>query len=473
MIKALIVDDEKLARKGLMSMMPWQRFGMEIVGEAPNGKAALEFINANPVDLLVTDLTMPFMSGMELIKEVKERFPAVWVVVLTCHQEFSLIQEALRLGAIDYIVKTQLDSENVDDILQRIAARIAHSRRDDGIEGADTAIGRKQAGSPFDTGMLLVTLDKRADLSALSDWSGVDKLGKPVVPVDSYAWLCPDYLADLLEAWKADPPVNWALTVVRNPDRLETSQVINPIRMYLLREFFYGYHHQRPLLEWTVRLYGGEQDKLDREEMETLHTAWTSLAWVSRPDEFNKRLAMIRDRKPDIAQLKNLLYSCLPEINKLVHAADLHSDLERLDSFVAWEQWENWLAELRQKMKREIRSFSYSEEVIESIYKAMKYIDRHYAEALNQNELARLFNISRSYFSICFKDIVGKSFSDYVRDIRIEKAQSLLIRTNKPIFEISQETGLKDDRYFSKMFRETVGMSPTEYRNRLRSEGTC
>ena len=128
MIQTLIVDDEIYVRKGLIVIMPWERYGFAVAGEVSGGAAALEFLSANTVDLVITDLTMPSMSGFELIKEMARLHPDVFTVVLTCHQEFEYAQQAIRLGAIDYIVKTQLEKEKLDEVLDRIASRILHDQ---------------------------------------------------------------------------------------------------------------------------------------------------------------------------------------------------------------------------------------------------------------------------------------------------------------------------------------------------------
>lgn len=128
MIKVLIVDDEKLVRKGIIALMPWKQFNMEVVGEASNGQKALEFVEDNEVELVITDITMPVLSGFELMKELQQKYPQIFTVVLTCHQDFSYIQDALRAGAIDYIVKTQLEKETLEDVLGRIANRINAER---------------------------------------------------------------------------------------------------------------------------------------------------------------------------------------------------------------------------------------------------------------------------------------------------------------------------------------------------------
>ncbi|NBD27747.1 response regulator [Paenibacillus glycinis] len=120
MIQALIVDDESLVRKGMRLLFPWEKFGVEIAGEAATGEKAMAFMRTHPVQLLMTDITMPGMSGLELVKLARELEPPPKVVILTCHQDFDYIQEALRLGAIDYIVKTQLEELDLDQTMERI-----------------------------------------------------------------------------------------------------------------------------------------------------------------------------------------------------------------------------------------------------------------------------------------------------------------------------------------------------------------
>lgn len=96
MIKAVVVDDERLVRKGFISLIDWSSFGVVIVGEAGDGNAALALLREQETDLLFVDLTMPGMSGFDLIRQVRQRFPAIRCVVLTCHHEFDYVQEALR-----------------------------------------------------------------------------------------------------------------------------------------------------------------------------------------------------------------------------------------------------------------------------------------------------------------------------------------------------------------------------------------
>ncbi len=126
MIRVLIVDDDKLARKGLMSIMPWQKWGMTVVGEAPNGLKALEFLAREPADLMFVDLSMPVMSGIELMQQTRQLYPALQFVVLTFHEDFDYVQTCIRLGALDYISKLKMETEDYNSIFERIAQRMGH-----------------------------------------------------------------------------------------------------------------------------------------------------------------------------------------------------------------------------------------------------------------------------------------------------------------------------------------------------------
>ncbi|MCM8901806.1 response regulator [Caldicoprobacter algeriensis] len=132
-IRVLIVEDDKLARKGLISMMPWDSYNMKVVGDVPNGAKALEFLENNPVDLMFVDLAMPVMSGIELMERVRKLYPNVNFVVLTFHENFEYVQTALRLGALDYISKAELESEDYDQIFQRIVQKIEEKSRTGGL----------------------------------------------------------------------------------------------------------------------------------------------------------------------------------------------------------------------------------------------------------------------------------------------------------------------------------------------------
>lgn len=104
-MNVLIVDDDKLARKGLVAIMDWKKYGFEVVGDVQNGRKALEFIRNHPVDIVFTDIDMPEIDGLELMQMCGEEFPEIKFVILSVYENFSYAQTAIRMGALDYISK--------------------------------------------------------------------------------------------------------------------------------------------------------------------------------------------------------------------------------------------------------------------------------------------------------------------------------------------------------------------------------
>lgn len=124
MKRVLIVDDDKLARLGIMTLLPWSKYGMEVVGDVQNGRSALDFLKSHPVDIAFVDLDMPVMDGLTFIQRSRALYPELLYVVLTFYESFSIAQKVWRLGVIDYISKMELESIDADLVLQRIEAKI-------------------------------------------------------------------------------------------------------------------------------------------------------------------------------------------------------------------------------------------------------------------------------------------------------------------------------------------------------------
>ncbi|MGN0316280.1 MAG: response regulator [Fusicatenibacter sp.] len=124
MYQVLIVDDDKLARKGLISLVPWEQCGFTVAGDVANGSLALQFLETHPVDLAVVDLTMPVLSGLDFICECRARGISMEYIVLSAHEDFSYVQKALRLGVLDYLSKMQLEPDECVEIFQRAAEKI-------------------------------------------------------------------------------------------------------------------------------------------------------------------------------------------------------------------------------------------------------------------------------------------------------------------------------------------------------------
>lgn len=132
MIKVLVVDDEKIIRDGLCKTIPWQEMGYELVGDAANGKEVLATVKDSLPDLIITDIRMPWMSGLDMIEKLRELYPAMQFIVLSGYEEFAYAQKAITLGVVEYMLKP-IYRPDLMAVLERVKLRLEEP------QGRDTA----------------------------------------------------------------------------------------------------------------------------------------------------------------------------------------------------------------------------------------------------------------------------------------------------------------------------------------------
>ncbi|NLJ75605.1 MAG: response regulator, partial [Firmicutes bacterium] len=117
MLKVLIVDDEAIVRIGLKSMIDWEEHGFELIGEANDGRRALELYKEHKPDIVITDLKMPVLDGLGLIQQIKELPFPCRIIVLSSYDDFALVRQAMKLGAADYLLKLEMEPAELLKIL--------------------------------------------------------------------------------------------------------------------------------------------------------------------------------------------------------------------------------------------------------------------------------------------------------------------------------------------------------------------
>lgn len=122
--KVLIVEDEVLVREGLKSVIGWEKLGMEVVGDVANGKQALEIYEREKPDIILTDIRMPMMDGLELIAQIRKKDERTRIVILTCYEEFGYLQEALRMGVSDYILKLKMKPAEIEAAMVKVKQKL-------------------------------------------------------------------------------------------------------------------------------------------------------------------------------------------------------------------------------------------------------------------------------------------------------------------------------------------------------------
>ena len=125
MIRTVIVDDDFLVRSYLKQLGAWERADYQIAADARDGEEALNIIEKLGPDVVVTDISMPLMDGIELIRRIREQNQAVYIIVLSCHDDFEYVKEAMKLGADEYVLKNSLNEESLYEILTHTAKLLA------------------------------------------------------------------------------------------------------------------------------------------------------------------------------------------------------------------------------------------------------------------------------------------------------------------------------------------------------------
>ncbi|MFS0726887.1 response regulator transcription factor [Paenibacillus sp. 1P07SE] len=462
-MNVLIVDDDKLVRKGLISAMPWEKYGLRVAGEARNGEKALEQLETLQIDLLLTDLSMPVMSGLELMRAVRKRYPHIFIVVLTLHQDFEYIQEALRLGAIDYVAKVQLEEEQFDEVLARICGRIAEeqgrargqAQPEEGAPGEPApekglaVIVRETEGPPAGSG---------ADLdTALPGYAEAADGLYVALPRDERAFR---EERTRLEELSGQYP-HLALLSVEGLAHLEPGHLERRLAAYRGHGFFYDWRPQQ--LWYNIDLSVEEHpEPLAKPDQLALRERWQSLAWLHREARFEELLDELRELRLPPAQL-------LAELELWVMAWHRFYAPERLElpeRLTSWHEVAHWLRASRNLLADRLSKPLYSAEVREAILGAAWQVHERLAEPLQATVLARESHMSRSYFSQCFRDLLGMPFNEYVRYHRMEQAKAYLRETNHTVLWVAEQIGYTDEKYFSRRFREHTGCLPSEYRQR-------
>jgi len=483
MIRALIVDDEKLVRKGLIVTMPWETYQIEIIGEVGNGRAALEFMKEHQVDLLFSDLSMPIMDGFELMKEVRSLYPQTRIVVLTCHQDFDYIQETLRLGAIDYIVKTQLDKGSVEDVLERIVNRMAYE-----LSSWKQPAQAPQAGSGnriqaayllvHKPSIALLQSQDKDDIHAGSGYTALaavladDERFEALTPIGQHAgWLPimdeqPDLDGKLMR--QEDMIVIKVMEISGNAADLtqQWRSALHTLLYYKCTPDNPYYHI--PYAE-VVQLGESVQSVQDRNhKLQALQSEWLSFRWLGSDSEYSTLLEQTTQQHPAPELLQQWLSAVLSHWQPFLQQTDFIRVTEQLQTTSFWAQTVEWISGTRLLIQQAIRRFPYYNEIIILIAKALYDIRSTENYTMSRDDIAVKYNMSRGYFSQCFKDIVGTPYGNYMKELQMEKAQLLLAASDEPIYWISERCGYKDEKYFSKLFREAAGLSPSVYRKLMR-----
>lgn len=461
MLKILIIDDDLFIRKGIQMMMPWKDHQMEIIGEASNGKDALDFLSAHTdTDLALVDIDMPIMNGTDFIKEASRLYPHLSYVVLTVHTEFEYVQQILRLGAIDYIAKTQFDQENFDAILSRIQSGIAKKNTAPSSVSADW----KSSKILYSKMYALLSIYQEDESEILAFFEENPELNTDeAYELQQNIWIFHGVQEDF--SFPEDL-THTMLLEISDVYEMTYAELGKILRRYLKNQFFYDYLPLQKVNRKHVYELLDDASITNEETFRAMKSEWISMNWIHENQLFDQFRIDLKSCHLKPSQLYHFLLN-LEMIWNGTYSDITGETLKLPASFSNWYEVENWLLAIYEKTQLFRSDSKYSNEVIRNILSAQSYIDNNYQKPLQAAEIARNIGMSYGYFSRSFHDIIGQSFSDYCISLRIKRAKILLENTNQTVLCVALAVGYQDEKYFSRIFKKSTGMSPSEYRKSL------
>ena len=400
--KVLIVEDEVLVREGLKSVIGWDKLGMEVVGDAANGRQALEIYERERPDIVLTDIRMPVMDGLELIARIREEDKKTGIVILTCYEEFGYLQEALRMGVSDYILKLKMKPAEIEAAMAKVKKKLDEDEENGaGPDGAEE-----------------FRLQKEEELKRYIFYHQVS-IG-----------FFRSRMERLNLAVKEKDMVLLRVVI----QRYEKARLkIMDDRGMLIRFVILN------TTEEIMEKYGGG---------ETIQEG---------PDCFLLFMNVVNDPKDEDSLIDKMQKEISHVLSNFMGVRTVWGVSSVFQSFT---ELPDKYQECCQKMQDERVDLSVE------IFEAVRYIEENLTQRLTLNQVASSINLSPNYLSSLFKKELGVGFVDYITEKRVERAKELLENTGLRTYEVAQQAGFVDESYFSKTFKRLTGKRPSAFRKR-------
>jgi two-component system, response regulator YesN len=478
MKKVLIVDDEPVIREGLPYIIDWQEYGFEIVGAAQNGKEGIKLINEYQPDLVITDIRMPEMDGLEMIQTAQKRGETFYSIILSGYSEFTYAQKAIRLGTVSYLLKP-IDEDELTDILLGIRKEV------DKQKGTNNDIYHLLRKNIFEGDFKPYTLEYRLaclirfpNQSIAREFQTRIRENKNVL---CYLFTHDDYtyaLTLILDDFDLDTVEKELLSIASQEGEviLQSSwqnksshlkQLYKEIRK--LKDITFSYanlgvisNERIKSLQAKTHFTGNITEQLLKD---ILYDGDLANSLFKYKENFRYHPLHENEIKWNVSkELQSVVNNVIDTINP--------TDRERLQEVA--NTAERSIARSRtmeQLMKEMENSYRVLQQIvnesfnrINTIQEIERYTQKHYKEDLNLKIISEHFNYNNAYIGKKFKKETGKSYSQYLDEIRMGKAKQLLKDSNLMIYEIAERTGYANLDYFYKKFKRHCGMSPNEYR---------
>jgi two-component system response regulator YesN len=530
--RLVIVDDDSIIRKGLCKNIPWAEHGFKLMGTAGDGETGFQLFKATRPEIMISDIKMPFLDGLEMARRVLEADPEVRIILLTGYEEFEYAKQALQLKVFDYILKP-VDMERLLQVAQRAAGEVAerqkmqwriresrplllqrfYTRLLTGSYHDETAM-KSEAElleiGPFKRWFLigLIKLDEYYNSRLLRDET---ETGPEELKMRLREWWekqLPSFDVVILDLGGDD--LVMVINSEANPGELiqTTFDQCDGLRTGVAERFettitvaigsvqagldgiAVSYAKAKETIKFRHML--GKDQVLVSGALE-MPVFGASLERVRFPDDLGAKVkqGLLEDALAILDRIEKyyleLPFVSLSEVR--LAAVELIIELRK-----AVEAEENNLGEPKEGFFLETGGVLLKLTTIAEIFvclrqltqelvnavngrrknrfdglidKAVCYIEAHFnREELSLAEVAREIHVSPIYLSIIFKKERQMNFVDFVTDLRLKTAMTLLRTTDLKTYEVAERVGYSNSHYFSVCFKKHVGCPPSDYKKR-------
>lgn len=528
-MKILIVDDEMLVRAGLKSIIDWERHGYTIIGEADSGDKALKMVKELKPDIMFLDINMPGTNGIDVLKGLKESRNACKVIVISCHDEFEYVKEAMKLGALEYILKHRIIPENILCVLDNVKRLTEDEKKHKEnavmqVEGheKEPVYRKKDFFERIFKGIQLTEWELNGYINCCQLKIKQRNLSCIVFEVNDLERVMQRYtdnnenllhiainniLEELLlnesESEFSNFESNKYVVLLSNSSEKSeyniykrSVYIVNKLRnafinylnittSYGISEKYDGFSNTSSALRQALMslsqkflypdyyvFHARDMSFGDELVSKFLFDAENTLITNIEKNDFYNSLSCLRETCDKL--INNKKYVNIDQLKKFLFRSIAFISNSFLDGEKLLMESENikginhYLSILNQaeKIYQKLCSLSVSQKS-HLVRKAIKYIDDNYYKDINLSDISRYLCVSECYLSRLFNKEMNTTISNYINAKRIEKSKELLKNTTLKTYEIAEKVGFKNSVHFNIVFKKFVKCTPTEYRNRV------
>lgn len=487
MKRLVLVDDENELRNAIAELIPWEKYGYSVVGSVENGKEALALLKQGPIDLMICDLIMPQMDGLELVQQAKLLQPDITILILSNYSEFDYVKQALQLGAADYLLKATFSEAALAPLLIRF---------NEDLPKQPLSYSAEMQAKLLVTSPTLPVDEQTRFFTRFQTDTPLLLIARAQKNPEKYKQALTDYLAKLF-------PDTLIISLVYQKMYLffiDTSATNQAIRKLITTNFTC----QKELFfiaQWlkvddllTEILKVKVQPKFElqfalRDKQIVFTEENIMLDTIPQfPKQTFQHYFLVADPIGGIKFLINHTHSLTPlvlseatvkeyisyvlfalineleQLNVTAHELALMK-LEILQTIHASLDQQDMLHRFIEKLQQ-LQTIFYSrqQEAHLPFHEISDYLYRNTHRQVTLKELADHFHYNYSYLSSLFPQVTEMNFTNYMNELRIKRAKDLLKQVDVTISEVAESIGFTDISYFSKVFKKRTGQTPSQYR---------